>query len=275
MAKKKPKQEEYKEWLKNERGFEITNATKLYYENVTSTIKGTFQDSLLWETLNFQHKNYSDEFFIESHGYALWSNASEPIELKVKPYDSFLLKTYRKNILDNQKWPKPPKGGWILPDNWFSKINDIIRTSFVVKYLDGVDFVTEHFKLLCKVCKLKCKVDYEAKEEGYYAAHMYAIDKYEIPKMEFGTEFVNVKIEIQITTQLQEVILKLLRKDYEERRKQEKLIEEKLKWQWDYKSDEFATNYLGHILHYIEGMIMKRRKEMEVKKNDNQISTIS
>ena len=263
MAKKKPKYEEYKKWLKDEHGFEIT--TKRYYEEVTSTIKGIFQESLLWKKLNSNFILYGQQFLVDSCGYDLWSNASEPVELKIKPYDSFLLKTYRKNILDNQNWSKPPRGEWILPNNWFSKINDIVRTSFVVKYLDGVEFVTRHFQLLCKECKVKCKVDYEAKEEGYYAAHMYATDKYEIPKMEFGTEFVNVKIEIQITTQLQEVILKLLRKDYEERRKQEKLIEEKLKWQWDYKSDEFATNYLGHILHYIEGMIMERREKMEVK----------
>ncbi len=32
------------------------------------------------------------------------------------------------------------------------------------------------------------------------------------------------------------------------------------KWQWDYKGDEFATNYLGHILHYVEGMIMDVRE---------------
>ena len=127
---------------------------------------------------------------------------------------------------------------------------------------------------MCKECNVKCKVDYEAKEEGYYAAHMYATDKYEIPKMELGTEFVVVNIEIQITTQLQEVILKLLHKYYEERRKQEKLIEN-IKWQWDYKSDEFATNYLGHILHYIEGMIMERREEMEVKKHETRIPKVS
>lgn len=273
MAKKeKPKYEEYEKWLKDERDCEVI--TKRYYEEVTSTIKGTFQDSLLWKTLTNKHKYYSDKFLVESRGYGLWSDISKPVELEIKPFDSFLLKTYRKNILDNQNWPRQPKGGWVLPDNWFSKINDIVRTLFVVKYLDGVKFITEHFELLCKEFEVKCNIDYEAKEEGYYAAHMYAADKYEIPKMELGTEFVNVNIEIQITTQLQEVIIKLLHKYYEERRKQEKL-EENIKWQWDYQSNEFATNYLGHILHYIEGMIMERREEMEVEKNDTQISIIS
>ena len=42
-----------------------------------------------------------------------------------------------------------------------------------------------------------------------------------------------------------------------------KIIGKKIKkekiWQWNYKSDEFAANYLGHILHYVEGMIIEIR----------------
>lgn len=261
MAKKKPKKEEYEKWLKDERGIEITNRTKSYYLQVAHTIKGAFEESILWKQLISNYMQYNEQFLVDSHGYHLWSNASERVELKMKSFDSFLLKTYRKNIIDNQKWPEPPKGGWILPNNWFSKINDIVRTCFVVKYLDGVEFVTKHFQLLCKECNFKSKVDYEAKEEGYYAAHMYVTNKYEIPKDVFGTEFVNVSIELQVTTQLQEVIRKLLHKYYEEKRRKEKL-KGNVKWQWKYKSDEFATNYLGHILHYVEGMIMERREKI-------------
>jgi hypothetical protein len=56
---------------------------------------------------------------------------------------------------------------------------------------------------------------------------------------------------------LQEVLRKLLHKYYEEKRKREK--REDISWQWDYKSEEFAVNYLGHILHYIEGLILEVR----------------
>ena len=69
----------------------------------------------------------------------------------------------------------------------------------------------------------------------------------------------DIPIEIQITTQLQDVIRKLLHIYYEERRK--KITEDDIKWQWDYKSDEFVANYLGHILHYVEGMIMDVRSK--------------
>ena len=80
-------------------------------------------------------------------------------------------------------------------------------------------------------------------------------------KYGWDTERVDVSIEIQITTQLQEVIRKLLHKYYEDRRK--RIIEEDIKWQWNYKSDEFIANYLGHILHYVEGMIMEIREKQK------------
>jgi len=53
--------------------------------------------------------------------------------------------------------------------------------------------------------------------------------------------------------------MRLLHKYYEERRK--KLKKEDIIWQWDWRSDEFSANYLGHILHYIEGMIMEIREK--------------
>lgn len=53
----------------------------------------------------------------------------------------------------------------------------------------------------------------------------------------------------------------MLHKYYEDKRKG--IREEDIKWQWDYKSDEFATNYLGHILHYVEGMIMEIREKQK------------
>ncbi len=108
-------------------------------------------------------------------------------------------------------------------------------------------------------------VDYEAREEGYYAAHLSTEYECEIPKESWDTKRVRARIEMQVTTQLQEVIKNLLHKYYEERRVTAKASE--LKWQWDYKSEEFATNYLGHILHYVEGMIMDiRQKQRETKK---------
>lgn len=136
-----------------------------------------------------------------------------------------------------------------------------------MKYLDGVEFLVEKIKSLDN----DCKVEFKAKEEGYYAAHIYINRIFEIPKLDWNTRKEEFLVEIQITTQLQEVIRKLLHKHYEENRKKLKADIESTKWQWDYKCDEFSSNYLGHILHYIEGMIMDiRDKQNKAQKNEFQ-----
>lgn len=256
MSNKKPNYPDgYKEWLKKEHRVEISDRTRTYYESVTSKIKKDFEKSDFWIQLTKNLREFDGNYRLKT-GYPLLAEIKP--ELYIKSFDSFLLKTFRKNILENKNWPNEPEGGWILPGNWYSKINDIIRTLFVVKYLDGVEFMIAKIKSICAQQDLPCSIFLEAREEGYYAAHLYTKQEFEIPKVTWDTEKIKVSIEIQITTQLQEVIRKLLHKYYEERRKRVK--EEDIKWQWNYKSNEFVANYLGHILHYVEGMIMEIRE---------------
>lgn len=99
---------------------------------------------------------------------------------------------------------------------------------------------------------------YVARIEGYYAAHLYFGMEFEIPKREWETQKVYSSVEIQITTQVKEVIKELLEFHYKKRRLLVSSDEEI--WQWKYDSPEFATNYLGHIIHYVEGMIVGIRK---------------
>ena len=132
----------------------------------------------------------------------------------------------------------------------------------IVKYLDGVEFMINTISDLCDNHKLLNRVFWEARADGYYAAHVYITLTLEIPKRPWDTQKIEVTTEIQITTQLQDVIQMLLRKYYEERRKEGRSKD--IKWQWDYKNEEFATSYLGHILHYVEGMIMEIREKRKV-----------
>ena len=251
----------YKEWLKKEHKKEITVYDKTYYEAVSNKIKLEFEKSGLWDNLVKRLKTYNDEYYLATKGYQLLTNPESRPTLDIKSYDSFFEKTYRKNVLENSKWPAPPDVGWILPDDWYLSINDIVRTELVVKYLDGVEFIIEQLALLCKEFESTCRPDYEAKEEGYYAVHIYTKQKVEIPMRDWKTRRIDVDIEIQITTQLQENIRKLLHEYYEVRRTKKR--QEDVKWQWDYRSDEFSTNYLGHILHYMEGMIMEIREKQK------------
>ena len=260
MTNKKPKDiNEYKKWLKEKHKIEISDKTQKNYDSVTNRIKIDFEKSDFWNKLTDNLREYDGDYLAKT-GYNLLTHGFEPV-LHEKSFESFLLKTFRINIIENKCWPDEPKDGWILPNNWFSRINDIVRTLFEVKYLDGVEFMINKVKSICEEYKMGCKVSLEATEVGYYAAHLYIKEKIEIPKVTWDTEWINVSIEIQITTQIQEVIRKLLHKYYEDARK--RLEKEDIKWQWNYKNPEFATNYLGHILHYVEGMIMEIREKQK------------
>lgn len=249
---------EYRIWLKEKHDFEVDEKEETYYDSVTNKIRSAFEKSDLWLTFTNSLQTYNDKYLLDT-GYHLLSDFNTKIN--IKPFDSFLLKTYRMNILQNTNWPKEPNDGWILPTNWFLKIKDVIRTLLVVKYLDGVVFLLNKTRSLCEEKNSNCAIQLEAKEEGYYAAHLYTKQTFEIPTKTWDTEKIDVNIEIQITTQLQEVIRRMLHKYYEAKRK--KIEKEEVKWQWNYTSDEFSANYLGHILHYIEGMIMEIREKQK------------
>ncbi len=126
--------------------------------------------------------------------------------------------------------------------------------------MDGVQFLADRMASVWEMHGARCSVFLEARQEGYYAAHVYGRQEFVVPKVSLGTEQINVTAEIQITTQLQEVIRRLLHRYYEERRR---APAKQVKWQWDHSSDEFVANYLGHILHYVEGMIMEIREKQE------------
>lgn len=256
MSVDKPRSiDEYRVWLNEQHRVEISERTQTYYEAVFSKAARDFSHTPFWQTLKSELDQINQQYYLNTK-YYLFIESTLP-ELHTKSFDSFLLKTFRQNVLNNKNWPEPPNDGWLLPENWFSRINDTVRTFFVVKYLDGVNFLADHLSERGKAAGYDCRVDFEAKEEGYYAAHFYIRFPCEVPRENWDTKDVDISVEIQITTQLQEVIRHLLHKHYEQRRVD--FLPPDVKWQWDYRSEEFAANYLGHILHYVEGMIMEVR----------------
>ena len=77
--------------------------------------------------------------------------------------------------------------------------------------------------------------------------------------MDWDTGEKSIGFEIQVTTQLQEVIRKMLHSYYVDRRASG--TNEGKGWQWRFRDEEFSTNYLGHILHYLEGQIVEIREK--------------
>jgi hypothetical protein len=255
MTKMKPEYSEYIDWLQEKHSINILEQ-EVIYNSVTTKIKDDFENSSFWKELEDNLSDYNDQYYLENKYHLLMRREIIP-EIKIKPFKSFLEKTYRKNILNNSNWPDAPEVGWLLPYQWFSQVNDILRTIIIVKYLDGVAFITNKIDNLSREHNLNCKTHLESRIDGYYAAHQYVKNQFEIP-IGIKTKFIDVTVEFQTTTQLQEIIKQLLYSYYAKKRKFKVVNED---WQWDYQSDEFLANNLGHILHYVEGMIMEVREK--------------
>jgi hypothetical protein len=261
--------ESYKAWLNATKKVSIDQRIENHYELQTENIKKQFEESDFWQEFIKNFENFNIKYLSESKGYNLFLKQDGQRyvpKLEIKPYNSIIDKSFRKNVVNNTNFPKEPENGWVLPENWHLKINDVVRTSIAVKYLDGVDFLLKEFDTVCNKYDKKCSISREARWEGYYAVHISVPHKVKITNLNMESYECEIFIEIQITTQLQEIIKNLLHKYYNENRSQASDDPaDKEKWKWDYKSEEFATNYLGHILHYVEGMIMEIR---ERQKND-------
>ncbi len=94
-------------------------------------------------------------------------------KFEVKEYESAINKSYRSNIVENRKWPSPPKWNWTTNENWFSNLNDIVRTTFVCKFLDGPAFLAKKLEEKAKSLGLKCEIRPQERDSGYYAVHYY------------------------------------------------------------------------------------------------------
>jgi hypothetical protein len=184
-------------------------------------------------------------------------------QLLTKPWSSFLHKTYRKNVLANENFPDPPSDGWIFPSNWFGRIRDIVRTTVEVKYLDGVPIVLRSLTDLAKQQGCFQGSQLEARVNGYYGAHFECGFVCSIPDITWKRYAQQITVEVQVTTSIKEVIKKLLHTFYEDTRTKSKQpsIEE---FSWNYNSPQFNAAYLGHILHYVEGMIIEVRDQQKV-----------
>lgn len=60
-----------------------------------------------------------------------------------------------------------------MPDAWCFSINNTIRTTFAVKYLNVVVFLAREVEQKLNDLGMDTKVNYEDKAEGYYAIHLY------------------------------------------------------------------------------------------------------
>lgn len=252
---KPPSFDEYSTWLGAIHGVDVTRE-KAKYETAAVKAVQVASTSEFWTTFLSQKQEISDSYLGRT-GYPLFAFSDVPPP-EAKSWTSFLLKSFRRNVLDNNNWPQKPAKGWLLPDNWMTDVSDIVRTMVVVKYLDGVQYLAESLEGVAALARTSFRSDLEARETGYYAAHTHVSLTVDLPDDSWTYQRTDMEMEIQVTTQLQEVIGRLTHQQYEKRRVQPAAASEG--WQWDHKSEAFQPNYLGHLLHYAEGMIMEVRE---------------
>lgn len=254
---------EYRQWLLTEFGVSVGDDSRAKYEDVSAQLYRDFGASKFWTALPPRLRTLNATYKVE-RGAPLLVSAGVAPELIIKPWDSFWEKSYRRNVFSNRRWPGAPDRGWVLPETWFTQIGDMVRTLIAVKYLDCMDRVATELSNLASEHGLVATVGRQATEEGYYATHVDVTVPIRVPAG-LDTELLDTRVEIQVTTELQENIRDLAHRQYETRRMSRREPDD---WRWDYRSEEFSANYLGHVLHYLEGMITHLREDSRDRDSD-------
>jgi hypothetical protein len=192
---------QYDAWLREKGGVTNLNAHRNHYQIVSRETRDSFAGSKFWEGVISDLPNIDAKYLID-HKYTLI--ASFKPEILIKPWNSFLEKTYRKNISGNKNFPEEPDGGWYLPVNWYSRIHDIVRTTIIVKYLDGVPLLIERLRAIAGAEGLGYEDNLEARIDGYYGAHFNCMKVCESYTIELQSVSETFSLKIQITTQIKD-----------------------------------------------------------------------
>lgn len=252
--------DDYREWALRELGWDFGAPERTYYERVTTSMRRQVVASNLWSAFRERYTGIGEKYYRLSGAHDLFQYSSPP-EWEIKSFDSLVEKSFRMNKLYNPGFPGEPPGGWIGPENWYERVGDIVRARVVVRYLDGPKHLGATLREIAGELGQDLSLEFKCREDGYYAAHADIRYTLEIPRRGWDTRQLNCSCELQITTQLQELVQLLMHKYDAARRGREDISEDGMPWQWRFSDVEFSASYLGHVLHYLEGMIMDVRSK--------------
>jgi ppGpp synthetase/RelA/SpoT-type nucleotidyltranferase len=193
-------------------------------------------------------------------GSRLFTSNGDP-KLNTKSYESVVEKTFRQNILLNGEFPQAPTTtGWLDYNSIYEHFNDLVRGSLVCRFIDGPAYVANAIVAYAEECGLKSRQYSHERDDGYYAYHVYIKFPVSIFDLSFGKTEKLVEVEIQLTTQLQEVLRSLTHHHYET----ERLMPnpDRGKWKWEFESSRFKVGYLSHTLHLLESVILEARNNV-------------
>jgi hypothetical protein len=245
--------EEYIEWAKSI-GIDFSPPSQKRYEINVQGAQNAVQNSAFVQAFPSFLEAQQHEYRKETGGQLLLAG-----DLRVvgKPFDSAVTKSFRHNVLRNKKFPDPPAAGWIDPNNWYSRFDDLVRSTLVCKFLDGPRALAEALIKYATSLGVSGRYIPRNTDDGYYAFHQYTAFDIEVLDQSWNAQTVRMEFEIQLTTQLQEILRELTHPLYERARVSTERRDDA--WKWDHDSPRFRTSYLGHTLHMIEAVILQVR----------------
>ena len=250
---------EYIEWCKSQLGYDYNDKRiQQFYLTNAGQARNSVERSDFFGHLGEYIKDCEEEYFQKTKAHLLMS--SFPPDILQKNYSSVVNKTFRLNVVWNRKFPEPPPSfGWIIPTNIFFILDDIIRTTLICKFIDGPKFLAE--KLEGYSDSLGLKSSYQSREidVGYYAYHFNVIIPLELSDLNWEPMPVDLHFEIQLSTQLQEVLYQITHQFYASTR--DKIVEDRSAWKWDIESNRFKAGYVSHTLHLLEAIILQLRND--------------
>jgi ppGpp synthetase/RelA/SpoT-type nucleotidyltranferase len=253
----RPSEAEYPAWATATFGadFSSDEAAASYALNVSAALNNV-QESSFWQDLSARLDALAAKYR-DTHKADL-SPGPFAVALTKKPYASVVDKSYRLNVNWNKDWPDPPgKSGWITDTNLYSHMDDLLRTTIVCNFLDGPEFITTDLAEAAKQKGLVSTTKKLSRNEGYYAHHLHIAFGVDVFLRSIGMAKQDLRVEIQVTTQPQEMLRNLTHPYYREQRLQPPGYRDETAWK--FKTNRFRARYLSHALHLLEAMILDVR----------------
>ncbi len=249
--------DKYLEWMKLTHGHDFLSTENRHrFDANIRTIHSTITNSPITRDLEHKLFDWAAEYEAKTKSSLFMQNPT--LQFVIKPYKSVIDKSFRLNALWNNRFPDaPPKQGWITPENVFSTINDLVRTFLVCKFIDGPKFLTEKLASYCTIKGAKWDSYSQERDEGHYAYHFYIYFDVEVLDATWNSICTVVRAEIQLTTQLQDVLRNLTHQYFEVTRLAPKSLDHK--WKWEVDSNRFRSAYMCHTLHLLEAIILDLR----------------
>jgi hypothetical protein len=126
--------------------------------------------------------------------------------------------------------------------------------------MDGPEFVCGALQEHAKALDLESDVYAMSSERGYYAWHFYVRLPVNVI-IESDVEEKLAHLEIQVTTQLADVLTDLTHGLYEAERSAPPAKRDD-SWKWEPGQTRFKSAFMGHTLHMLEGIILTLKDEV-------------